>query len=91
MASTGNEATECAEEQNASLLISAAVSIIRMERLHSGVACALAHQFVAEANNVLQAIDESLADQRLNSDHASALRISRELLESILHALPATS
>ena len=70
-----------------SLLIAAAVALVRLDHLNSGGASELANRFVAEARGTLQAIKRALEQELFGSENAGRLETSRDLLQSFLSDL----
>ena len=70
-----------------SLLIAAAVAVIRLDHLRSGIVSESAHRFVAEARATLQAIKRALEQEPFDSDDGLRLETSRDLLQSLLSDL----
>jgi hypothetical protein len=85
----GSRSTARADEYCTSLLISASVAVIRLERIGAGIVCASSPRFVAEAQSVLQAITHSLAHDSAEAKEAELLKTARDLLQSYLADLPA--
>ena len=71
-----------------SLLIAAAVALVRLDHLKSGGASELANTFVAEARGTLQAIKRALEQEPFGSNNAARLEASRDLLQTFLSDLP---
>jgi hypothetical protein len=76
-------------ESHATLLIEAAVAIVRLDRLRSGIASQSPNTLVAEARGILQAIKRALELERFGSDSANRLEASRDLLQTLLVEFPA--
>jgi hypothetical protein len=73
--------------QQESLLLAAAVAIVRLDYLRSGVASESTNRFVAEARGTLQAIKRALEQEPFGTDNATQLEASRDLLQTFLSDL----
>jgi hypothetical protein len=73
-----------AGERHESLLVDAAVSIIRLDRLRGGTSGHSACRFLSEARAVLQAIQQALEFEPSGTDSAASLKTSRDLLQRSL-------
>jgi hypothetical protein len=69
------------------LLLAAAVAIVRLDYLRSGLESESTARFVAEARGTLQAIKRALEQELFGSENAARLETSRDLLQTFLRDL----
>lgn len=73
------------------LLIHAALAIIRLERLRSGIHSEPKKRVVAEARSVLQAIEHAIELEPFGSDEGVHYENSRDLLQTLLADIRSTA